>query len=79
MSNYDIDEIERTERYERFEHALNCMDISPVTMMTIERVAKQKKISLKYMLESWLLDSLDRELSKDEDILELSFREGRYG
>ena len=31
------------------------------------------------MLESWLLEGLDRELSKDDRQLEFSFIEGRYG
>lgn len=33
MSNYDLDAIKRTKRFERFEHAINCMDISPISMM----------------------------------------------
>ena len=79
MSNYDIDDIKRKERYERFDHAINCIDISPVTMLAFERIAEKKNISLKDMLESWLLESLDRELSKDDRQLEFSFIEGRYG
>ena len=79
MSNYDIDDIERKERYERFDHAVNCLDISPVTMLAFERIAEKKNISLKDMLESWLLEGLDRELSKDDRQLEFSFIEGRYG
>ena len=47
MSIYDIDEIERKERYERFDHAINCIDISPVTMLAFERIAKKKDIPLK--------------------------------
>ena len=38
MSNYDIDEIERKERYERFDHAINCIDISPVTMLALSLI-----------------------------------------
>jgi len=79
MSNYDIDDIKRKERYERFDHAINCIDISPVTMLAFERIAEKKNISLKDMLESWLLEGLDRELSKDDRQLEFSFIEGRYG
>ena len=79
MSNYDIDDIKRKERYERFDHAINCIDISPVTMLAFERIAEKKNISLKDMLESWLLEGLDRELSKDDRQLEFSFVEGRYG
>ena len=79
MSNYDIDDIKRKERYERFDHAVNCLDISPVTMLAFERIAEKKNISLKDMLESWLLESLDRELSKEDKQLEFSFMEGRYG
>ena len=79
MSNYDIDEIERKERYERFDHAINCIDISPVTMLAFERIAKKKDVSLKHLIETWLLESLDRELSKENKQLEFSFIEGRYG
>ena len=79
MSNYDIDDIKRKERYERFDHAINCIDISPVTMLAFERIVEKKNISLKDMLESWLLESLDRELSKEDKQLEFSFMEGRYG
>ena len=50
MSNYDIDEIERKERYERFDHAINCIDISPVTMLAFERIAKKKDIPLKDLI-----------------------------
>ena len=46
MTNYDIDEIERKERYERFDHAVNCLDISPVTMLAFERIAEKKDVSL---------------------------------
>ena len=79
MTNYDIDDIERKERYERFDHAVNCLDISHVTMLAFERIAKKKDIPLKDLIETWLLDSLDRELSKEDKQLEFSFMEGRYG
>ena len=79
MSNYDIDEIERKERYERFDHAINCMDISTISMMAFERIAEKKEVSLTRLLETLLLDALDRELSKDDKQLEFSFKEGRYG
>ena len=79
MTNYDIDEIERKERYERFDHAVNCLDISPVTMLAFERIAEKKDIPLKDLIETWLLESLDRELSKEDKQLEFSFMEGRYG
>ena len=79
MSNYDIDDIKRKERYERFDHAVNCLDISPVTMLAFERIAEKKDVSLKHLIETWLLESLDRELSKEDKQLEFSFMEGRYG
>ena len=79
MSNYDIDDIKRKERYERFDHAVNCLDITPVTMLALERIAEKKDIPLKDLIETWLLESLDRELSKDDRQLEFSFIEGRYG
>ena len=79
MSNYDLDAIKRTKRFERFEHAINCMDISPISMMAFERIAKKNQISLTKFLETLLLDALDKELSKDNRQLEFTFMEGRYG
>ena len=80
MTNYDVDERERQERTERFEHAINCMDITPITMMAFERVALENKVSLKNLLQTMLLNALDRELSKKQDVqLEFPFVEGRYG
>ena len=79
MTNYDVDARERQERCERFEHAINCMDISPISMMAFERIAKKNQISLTKFLETLLLDALDRELSKDNRQLEFTFMEGRYG
>ena len=79
MTNYDIDAIKRRERCERFEDAINFMDISPISMMAFERIADKKQVKLTYLLETLLLDALDRELSKTDRQLEFSFREGRYG
>ena len=79
MTNYDLDAIKRTERVERFDHAINCMDISTISMMAFERIAEKKEVSLTRLLETLLLDALDRELSKDDKQLEFSFMEGRYG
>ena len=79
MSNYDLDAIKRTKRFERFEHAINCMDISPISMMAFERLAKKYQVSLTKFLETLLLDALDKELSKDNRQLEFTFMEGRYG
>ena len=80
MTNYDVDERERQERTERFEHAINCMDIAPVSMMAFERVALENKVSLKNLLQTMLLNALDRELSRKQDVqLEFPFVEGRYG
>ena len=72
MTNYDLDAIERKERCEEFEHALNCMDISPISMMAFERVAKEQSIPLSALLQEWLLTTLEMELSKDAQ-LELPF------
>ena len=80
MTNYDVDQRERQERSERFEHAINCMDIAPVAMMSFERVALENKVSHKNLLQTMLLNALDRELSKKQDVqLEFPFVEGRYG
>ena len=78
MTNYDVDARERQERCERFEDAINCMDISPITMMAFERIANKNQISLTKLLETLLLDALDKELTKNKQ-LEFSFMEGRYG
>ena len=76
MSNYDVDERERQERTERFEHAINCMDIAPVSMMAFERIALEHKVSLVELLQTMLLNALDRELTKGQ---ELDFVDGLYG
>tara|TARA_B000000460_G_C21262260_1_gene283787 strand:+ start:317 stop:553 length:237 start_codon:yes stop_codon:yes gene_type:complete len=78
MTNYDVDARERQERCERFEDAINCMDISPISMMAFERIANKNQISLTKLLETLLLDALDKELTKNKQ-LEFSFMEGRYG
>ena len=77
MTNYADDERERQEYRERFEHAINCMDISPISMMAFERVAKEKNISLTSLLQGWLLGSLETELHNDEFTSDYSFE--RYG
>ena len=41
MTNYGEDERRRQEMCERFEHAINCMDISTISMMAFERIAKE--------------------------------------
>ena len=79
MTNYDIDARERQERFDRFEHAINCMDISPITMMAFERIAKEHNVSLKNLLQTMLLNALDKELSKNNPQLELPFFESNYG
>jgi hypothetical protein len=79
MTNYDVDARERQERFDRFEHAINCMDISPVSMMAFERIAKEYKVSLTSLLQSMLLNALDKELSKNNPQLELPFFESNYG
>ena len=76
MTNYDVDERERQERTERFEHAINCMDIAPVSMMAFERIALEHKVSLVELLQTMLLNALDRELTKGQ---ELDFVDGLYG
>ena len=76
MTNYDVDERERQERIERFEHAINCMDIAPVSMMAFERIALEHKVSLVGLLQTMLLNALDKELTRDK---ELDFVDGLYG
>ena len=76
MTNYDVDARERQERCERFEHAINCMDIAPVAMMSFERIAVEHKVSLVELLQTMLLDALDRELTKGQ---ELDYVDGLYG
>ena len=76
MTNYADDERERQEYCERFEDAINCMDISPISMMAFERVAKEQDISLTALLQEWLLTALELELSKDAQ-LELPFGKER--
>ena len=55
------------------------MDISTISMMAFERIAEKREVSLTRLLETLLLDALDRELSKDDRQLEFSFVDGRYG
>ena len=76
MTNYDVDARERQERCERFEHAINCMDIAPVSMMAFERIALEHKVSLVELLQTMLLNALDRELTKGQ---ELDYVDGLYG
>ena len=76
MTNYDVDARERQERCERFEHAINCMDIAPVAMMSFERIALEHKVSLVELLQTMLLNALDRELTKGQ---ELEYVDGLYG
>ena len=76
MTNYADDERERQEYREMFEHAINCMDISPISMMAFERVAKEQDVSLTALLQEWLLAALEIELSKDAQ-LELPFGKER--
>ena len=78
MTNYDVDARERQERTERFEHAINCMDIAPISMMAFERIALEHKVSLVELLQTMLLNALDKELTKDKQ-LEFSFTDGLYG
>ena len=76
MTNYDVDARERQELCERFEHAINCMDIAPVSMMAFERIAHEHKVSLVELLQTMLLNALDKELAKGQ---ELDFVDGLYG
>ena len=76
MTNYDVDARERQERCERFEHAINCMDISPLAMMSFEKIALEHKVSLVELLQTMLLNALDRELTKGQ---ELDYVDGLYG
>jgi hypothetical protein len=60
------------------EHAINCMDIAPVSMMAFERIALEHKVSLVGLLQTMLLNALDKELTKDKQ-LEFSFTDDHYG
>jgi hypothetical protein len=55
------------------------MDISTISMMAFERIAKKREVSLTRLLETLLLDALDRELSRDNPQLEFPFNESNYG
>ena len=79
MTNYDLDEIERNKRNERFEHAINCMDISTISMMAFERIAKENNVSLTSLLQTMLLNALDEELNKDNDEFTMDYSFERYG
>ena len=79
MTNYDMDEIERNNRNERFEPAINCMDISPISMMAFERIAKENGVSLTSLLQTMLLNALEAELNKDKDTYTLDYSFERYG
>ena len=76
MTNYDVDARERQERCERFEHAINCMDISPLAMMSFEKIALENEVSLVELLQTMLLNALDRELTKSQEI---DYVDGLYG
>ena len=76
MTNYDVDARERQERCERFEHAINCMDIAPIAMMSFEKIALEHKVSLVELLQTMLLNALDKELTKGQ---ELDYVDGLYG
>tara|TARA_B100000287_G_scaffold142053_1_gene133804 strand:+ start:22 stop:264 length:243 start_codon:yes stop_codon:yes gene_type:complete len=67
MTNYGEDERRRHEMCERFEHAINCMDISTISMMAFERIAKENNVSLTSLLQTMLLNALEDELNKDKD------------
>ena len=79
MTNYADDERERQEYRERFEHAINCMDISPISMMAFERIAKEHGVSLTSLLQNMLLNALEAELNKDKDVYTFDYSFERYG
>ena len=79
MTNYGEDELRRQEMFERFEHAINCMDISPISMMAFERIAKESGVSLTSLLQTMLLNALDEELNKDSDEFTIDYSFERYG
>ena len=79
MTNYGEDERRRQEMCERFEHAINCMDISTISMMAFERIAKEQNVSLTTLLQTMLLNALDEELNKDSDEFTIDYSFERYG
>ena len=79
MTNYGEDERRRQEMCERFEHAINCMDISTISMMAFERIAKEQNVSLTTLLQTMLLNALDEELNKDNNEFTIDYSFERYG
>ena len=79
MTNYGEDERRRQEMCERFEHAINCMDISTISMMAFERIAKENNVSLTSLLQTMLLNALEDELNKDKDTYTIDYSFERYG
>ena len=79
MTNYGEDERRRHEMFERFEHAINCMDISTISMMAFERIAKENNVSLTSLLQTMLLNALEEELNKDSDEFTMDYSFERYG
>ena len=64
MSNYDLDELERQRDRERFEDAINNIDIQVVTINTIEKLAAEEGVALRYFIQSLLLEALEVRLIK---------------
>ena len=55
------------------------MDISTVSMMAFERIAKENNVSLTSLLQTMLLNALDEELNKDSDEFTIDYSFERYG
>jgi len=64
MSNYDLDELERQRDRDRFENAINNIDISVITINTIENLATKEGVALSYFIQTLLLEALDIRLLK---------------
>ena len=64
MSNYDLDELERQRDRDRFETAINNIDISVITINTIENLATKEGVALSYFIQTLLLEALDIRLLK---------------
>ena len=67
MSNYDLDELERQQDRDRFENAINNVDLQPVTINTIEKLAAKESIALSYFIQTLLLEALDIRLLKEHN------------
>ena len=67
MSNYDLDELERQRDRDRFETAINNIDISVITINTIENLATKEGVALSYFIQTLLIEALEVRLLKEHN------------